>query len=108
MFGRFCSPNIIPYVAYGALGKWMVMRLPGLYQVLRIRDVRRMECSFGSMIQDMHICYVDHMQLTHVALMQSLDLCPGEVDRLQEVASTSEAVLGESYSSSRILLDHTF
>lgn len=60
------------------------------------------------MIQDRHICYLDHMQLTHVALMQSLDLCPGEVDRLQEVASTSEAVLGESYSSSRILLDHTF
>jgi hypothetical protein len=39
--------------------------------------------------------------------MQSLDLCRGEVDQLQEVASTNGALLSDSYSFSQILLDHT-
>jgi hypothetical protein len=36
--------------------------------------------------------------------MQSQVLCRGEVDQLQEVASTNEAHLGGSYSFSQILL----
>jgi hypothetical protein len=39
--------------------------------------------------------------------MQSLDLCRGEVDQLQEVASTNGALLSDSYSFSQILPDHT-
>jgi hypothetical protein len=39
--------------------------------------------------------------------MQSRDLCRGEVDQLQEVASINEAHLGDSYSFSQISLGRT-
>lgn len=65
-----------------------------------------MECSLDLKIRDKQVCYLDHTQLVHAALMQSRFLFRDEVDQLREVASTSEAHLGDSYSFSRILLYH--
>ena len=52
--------HIITYVVYGALERWMVTYLPGLCQAIQIHAVRIRECSLGLMIQDRHICYLDH------------------------------------------------
>lgn len=61
----------------------------------------------GLRIRDKQICFLDHTQPMHAALMQSLDLCLGEEDQPQEGASTNEALLGDSYSFSQIVPDHT-
>jgi hypothetical protein len=47
----------------------VVTCLLGLYQALRIHAVRRKECSFGLMIGDRQICFLDHKQPMHAALM---------------------------------------
>jgi hypothetical protein len=99
--------NITTCVVYGALEKWMVTCLPGLYQAIQIRAVRIREYSLGSMIQDRQTCYLDHTELVHAAIMQNLVLSRGELDQLQ-VASTNAVHLGDSHPSSQISVGHPF
>ena len=74
----------------------MVTSSPGFCQAIQIHAVHIREYSLGLMIQDRHICYLDHTYLVHGAVMQNPVLYRGEVDQLQEVVSTNVAHSGDS------------
>ena len=92
----------------GALEKWVVKNLPGFHRAVGIHVVGREECSLGLTIRDRQISFRNHTCRLHAALMQSQILSDGDMDRLQEVASTNVVHLDDSHSFFRILPGRPF